>query len=148
MNLVFERFVRSALRAALGADLARFPDSSPSRHLDQAGVVPLKPDLCLLDGRRIVWVGDAKYKRLPVGGYRNADLYQLLAYAVALDLPGGTLVYAADEGVSAAEHVVMHAGKQLRVVALDLRAPRSKLLLQIRTLAHAIRSSIPNAVRR
>jgi len=144
MNTVFERFVRSALRVYLDADLARFPERSPVLCLDQARVVPLKPDLCLLDGGRIVWVGDAKYKRLPVGGYRNADLYQLLAYAVALDLPGGTLVYAADEGVSAAEHVVRHAGKQLRVVALDLLAPRSKLLEQIDALARVVRSSVPN----
>ena len=121
--------------------MAQFPERAPDLRLDKAGVVSLKPDLCLLDGGRIVWVGDAKYKRLPVGGYRNDDLYQLLAYAVALDLPGGTLVYAADEGVSAREHVVKHAGKQLEVVALDLLAPRTGLLQQIKALAHRIRSS-------
>lgn len=138
MNTAFEQFVRKALRAAIGVESARFPDRPRTVHLDEASVVPLKPDLCLLEGRRIVWVGDAKYKRLPAGGYRNADLYQLLAYAVALDLPGGTLVYAADEGTRAAEHVVVHAGKQLRVVALDLVAPRSVLLQQIQDLAHQI----------
>ena len=67
--------------------------------------------------KRITWVGDAKYKWLPSGTYRNADLYQLLAYAVATGLPGGTLIYAADEGVSAGEHVVLQAGKRLRVFA-------------------------------
>lgn len=138
MNAAFERFVRRALRAALGVETARFPERPRAVHLDEAGVVPLRPDLCLLGDRRIVWVGDAKYKRLPVGGYRNADLYQLLAYAVALDLSGGTLVYAADEGTSAAEHVVVHAGKRLRVVALDLVAPRAAVLQQIKDLAHRI----------
>ncbi len=131
------------LRAAIGLESARFPDRPRTVHLDEAGVVPLKPDLCLLEGRRIVWVGDAKYKRLPVGGYRNADLYELLAYAVALDLPGGTLVYAADEGTGAAQHVVVHAGKRLRVVALDLVAPRSALLRQIQELAGQIAPTEP-----
>jgi 5-methylcytosine-specific restriction enzyme subunit McrC len=143
MNTAFERFVRNALRVALGASAASFPDRPPRTHLDQAGIVPLKPDLCLLDDRRIVWVGDAKYKRLPVGGYRNADLYQLLAYAVSLKLPGGTLVYAADEGVRAAEHVVVQADKRLRVVALDLMAPRSRVLQQIDALARGILSEAP-----
>ena len=102
MNSAFERFVRSALRSsleALGVDHARFPDRPPRVYLDEADEVPLRPDLCLLKGGQVAWVGDAKYKRLPPGAYRNADLYQLLAYAVALDLPGGTLIYAADEGV-------------------------------------------------
>lgn len=143
MNIAFERFVRSTLRAALGVEAARFPERPRLVHLDEAGVVPLKPDLCLLEGGRIVWVGDAKYKRLPVGGYRNADLYQLLAYAVALNLPGGTLVYAADEGTAAADHLVVHAGKRLRVVAFDLAAPRSALLRQIQDLGRQIASPEP-----
>lgn len=142
MNYAFERFVRSTLRAALETDAARFPERPPRVRLDEAGLVPLKPDLCLIENRRIVWVGDAKYKRLPVGAYRNADLYQLLAYTVALDLPGGTLIYAADEGVSAAEHIVVEAGKRLRVVALDLVAPRMKVLQQIRSIADRIRVSV------
>ena len=53
--------------------------------------------------------------------------------------PEETLVYAADEGVMAAEHTVVESGKQLRVVALDLTAPRSNIVLQIRTLAASIR---------
>jgi 5-methylcytosine-specific restriction enzyme subunit McrC len=139
MNTVFERFVRIALREALGVDAATFPDRPPRVPLDEAGVVPLRPDLCLVRRRRAVWVGDAKYKRLPAGAYTNADLYQLLAYAVALGLPGGTLIYAADEGVSAAEHVVVRAGKRLRVVALDLTAPPAGILQQVRATADAVR---------
>jgi 5-methylcytosine-specific restriction enzyme subunit McrC len=106
--------------------------------LDEAGAVPLKPDLCLLKDRRVLWVGDAKYKRLPFGAYRNADLYQLLAYAVALGLDGGTLIYAADEGVSRAEHVVVQADKRLRVLALDLSAPPASILEQIGAIARRI----------
>lgn len=139
MNSVFERFVRSALRDALKVNAVRFPERPPTEHLDEARLVPLKPDLCLLENRRIVWVGDAKYKRLPVGGYQNADLYQLLAYAVALALPGGMLIYAADTGVSGAEHVIVEAGKRLGVIALDLSAPRKSVLQQLQSIADRIR---------
>jgi 5-methylcytosine-specific restriction enzyme subunit McrC len=138
MNVVFEQFVRTALREALSAGHARFPDRPPLLFLDTAKVVPLRPDLCLVADRRVVWVGDVKYKRLPAAAYRNADLYQLLAYSVALDLPGGVLIYAADEGVSAAEHVVMHDLKRLRVVALDLSAPPKRILWQIERIAGSI----------
>jgi 5-methylcytosine-specific restriction enzyme subunit McrC len=61
MNHVFEQFVRRALRRALNLDTQRFPDRGPRPRLDQAGRVPLKPDLCLLEGNRITWIGDAKY---------------------------------------------------------------------------------------
>src|SRR5438045_9598984 len=46
MNSAFERFVRSALRTALKVDAPRFPDRPRRVCLDEAGVVPLKPDRC------------------------------------------------------------------------------------------------------
>ena len=64
-------------------------------------------------------MGDAKYKRVKFEGVPNADLYQLLAYVTALDLPGGLLVYAQGEA-DAARYQVRHSGKQLEVAALDL----------------------------
>jgi 5-methylcytosine-specific restriction enzyme subunit McrC len=131
MNQVFEIFVRTALKVALVLDVQRFPERAPSLRLDEAGAVPLKPDLCRVEDQRVAWVGDAKYKRLPSGTYRNADLYQLLAYATATGLPSGTLIYAADEGVSAAEHVIMETGKRLHVFALDLLAPQAVILRQM-----------------
>jgi hypothetical protein len=66
------------------------------------------------------------------------DQFQLLAYIVATGLPSGTLIYAADEGVSAAEHVVLGTGKRLSVIALDLSAPLAAIRLQIGVLADAI----------
>ena len=69
------------------------------------------------------------------------DLLIVVTGAVALDLPGGTLIYAADEGVSAAEHIVVHADKRLHVVALDLLAPRAGALQQIASIALHIERS-------
>jgi len=145
MNNAFERFVRSALRAALDVDAAVLPERSPGIRLDKAGVIPLKPDLCLMADQGVIWVGDAKYKRLSEGAYQNADLYQLLAYTVALDLSGGMLIYAADEGVSTATHWVVRANKQLQVVALNLADPPKRILKQISMVAQGIRHSLENA---
>ena len=57
----------------------------------------LAPDLTWWDGPTCTFVGDAKYKNVSGERVPNADLYQLLAYATALDLPGGLLAYARGE---------------------------------------------------
>jgi len=138
MNKVFEEFVRTSLREAIGVPVRDFPTPTSALHLDVAGSVSLKTDLRLLRSERVVWVGDAKYKRLPPGAYQNADLYQMLAYSIALGLPGGTLIYAADQGVNAAEHVVAGSGQRLHVVSLDLSAPVPAIEGQIRVIAEGI----------
>lgn len=138
MNRAFEAFIRTALQYFLRLMGRRLADRAPMLALDEAGRVPLRPDLCVLEGQRIVWVGDAKYKRLPAGGYENADLYQMLAYTVALDLQHGTLIYAADDGFPSGEHVVVRAGKRLRVIALDLAAPPARILQQLNRIAESI----------
>jgi 5-methylcytosine-specific restriction enzyme subunit McrC len=126
MNMVFERFVRRALRTALGADARTLPDVGPRTYFDETGHIPLKPDLCLLDrSGNVLWIGDAKYKRLPADAYRNGDVYQLFAYTVGFDVPRGTLIYAADDGVANAEYPIVHSGKTIEIFALDLaRSPR------------------------
>ena len=69
----------------------------PRIALDQDGKVRLEPDLSWWNGRTCTFVGDAKYKRVEDRRVPNADLYQLLAYTIALDLPGGLLIYAHGE---------------------------------------------------
>ena len=78
----------------------------------------LRPDLTWRDGSRCTFVGDVKYKQTD-NGVPNADLYQLLAYTTALDLPGGLLIYAQGER-KPSTHTVRHSGKRLEVAALDL----------------------------
>ena len=77
----------------------------------------------------------ATTKRVP-----NADLYQLLAYATALALPGGLLFYAQGEAQPAAHRRVRHVGKRLEIAALDLFGPIDELLARIGALAQRIRS--------
>ena len=66
-------------------------------------------------------MGDVKYKNLTGSDVPQSDLYQLLAYVSAANLPGGLLVYAQGE-VSEKVYYVRHANKRLEVAQLDLSA--------------------------
>ena len=144
MNQVFQDFVAQALREALGLSDRTFRSDRSIRRvtLDKGGRIKLEPDISWWDGQRCMFVGDAKYKRVLDGArVPNADLYQLLAYATALDLPGGLLVYARDEGeAEEVSHRVRHAGKRLEVTALDLTGTIDQLLDSVDALAKRVRA--------
>ena len=158
MNEVFQEFLTAALREKLG-----LPDNAFGERwvnsLDTQGRIGLKPDLAWREGGRCVFVGDAKYKRMPNRGpgerddrasnderverASNADLYQILAYATALGLPGGMLIYAKDKDRSeadAATYTVRHACKRLQVVALDLSGALDDVLGRVGEIADRIRA--------
>ena len=137
MNDVFQEFVTVALRDALGLSERVFSEKRiPS--LDLGGDVRLSPDLTWWDGGDCVFVGDAKYKNIAVRSVPNADIYQLLAYTTALDLPGGLLTYAQGEA-DAAVYEVRHSGKMLEVAALDLSVEFRDILAQVYMLAEKVK---------
>ena len=144
MNQVFEKFVVRALRKELNM-ASRTLRTQQLVHLDEGQHVSLKPDLSWWEGGACTFVGDAKYKRID-HTIPNADLYQLLAYATALDLPGGLLVYA--QGAESKEYRVRHAGKLLEVFAFDLSGTRQQLLDQVRALADRVLALRETARRR
>ncbi len=139
MNQVFEDFVVAALREKLGLDRRRFPQNCDGRRLqlDALGRVVLRPDLSWWQGGRCVFVGDVKYKRLAPAGFAHADLYQVLAYCTAADLPGGLLIYAAGEGEAGA-YEILHAGKRIDVVHLHLDGPPEAILSEVGDLARRV----------
>ena len=141
MNAVFERFLRTALREALGLAEAAWPDGERPRRLtlDAGGRINLYPDLMWLDGREPVFAGDAKYKRAE-GGVPNADLYQMLACCVAAGLPSGLLVYAQGEE-EPARHAVPRAGVTIEVEALALDGEPEAILASVARLAQRVRAS-------
>ena len=136
MNVVFQEFVTVALREALGVSDRVFRERHV-RTLDEEGKVSLEPDLTWWDGRDCVFVGDAKYKKLTDERAPNADLYQMLAYTTALDLPGGLLVYAKGEP---ATYQVRHSGKRLEVAALDLSGTLDEVLERVGHVASRVRA--------
>ena len=142
MNRVFQDFVTLALREALGLSDSTFRSDGGIRGvtLDEGGNIKLNPDISWWDDQYCTFVGDAKYKRVrDRERVPNADLYQLLAYATALDLPGGLLVYAQGEAEDVA-HRVRHTGKQLEVAVLDLSGTIDHVLDCVDTLAKRVRA--------
>ena len=141
MNAVFEDFVVAALRQELGVSGREFPQGAKARslRLDHANRVRLRPDISWWEGDRCTFVGDVKYKRLQPQGFVNADLYQLLAYLVATQLPQGLLIYAQGEAEDVT-HEVVHAEKRLLVRTLDLTLQPEGILAQMRDMGHLIRS--------
>ena len=138
MNKVFQEFVTQALRDALGVSPHSFGESAiPS--LDRDGIVRLRPDLVWREVSSWTFVGDVKYKDLTAEHAPNADLYQLLAYVTALDLPGGMLIYAKGERDSATHHV-RRSGKRLEVAALDLSGTLDDVLNRVKCLAKRVRA--------
>lgn len=141
MALLFETFVRTALRDALQATSTAFPSGKhcPPLYLDAARHVRLRPDLSYWPAGRCVFVGDVKYKRDPGPG-QQADLYQMLAYATATQLPRAMLVYA-DGPPAPRAHVVAPPQIRLQIRHLDLRQPPAGILDQIAELAGEAKSS-------
>ena len=140
MNQVFEDFVVVALREALGLTDYAFPQGA-ERHalpLDTDGLVHLKPDISWWENRRCMFVGDVKYKRTGAQGAPNADIYQVLAYAVAAELPRALLIYAAGEHEEVT-YDIPHAGKQVEVAVLDLGGEPDELLARVEALATKVR---------
>jgi 5-methylcytosine-specific restriction enzyme subunit McrC len=142
MNKVFEEFLRSSLRDALGLSDRQWPAGDARRQLtlDRGDRINLIPDL-MWRGPHAgtpIFVGDAKYKRIEPDGFRHADVYQMLAYCIASDLPSGLLVYAAEEH-EPTSHVVRHIGKTIKIAALDLSGSPEAILEDVGRLARIIR---------
>jgi len=139
MNVVFEQFVRTALREELGLRPSEFPPGDRVRvRLDEDERVRLEPDLSWWNEASCLFVGDAKYKRISVKGINHPDLYQLLAYTVGLNLPAGLLVYAVGEAERVV-HEVVHAGKHLHVTTMDLSGSPEDILRDVARIARRVR---------
>ena len=148
MNQVFEDFVVVALRENLRISERAFPQGAKGRSikLDMSRRIGLEPDISWWDGKNCNFVGDVKYKRISVSGIKHPDIYQLLAYTTATDLSGGLLIYAAGEA-EAVQHEVVHLGKQLEVMTLDLQGSPKTVLATIDIVAQRIRDLRAMAIR-
>ncbi|MCQ3806948.1 MAG: hypothetical protein OXB92_10820 [Acidimicrobiaceae bacterium] len=189
MNNLFERFVTERLRTELSGRLE--VEGQRSSSLDTAERVRIRPDLEFRRDGVSVGVADIKYKLSDtdetsgstessiVAGpsyagsqvwASNADYYQLLAYATALDHPTGTLIYCVDSnkdmngdtetptGLPTTEvgtgrmaqlaHSmieVKNAGKELHVVGVDLSGSPNDIQQQIAALADHLEATVQAA---
>ena len=167
MNQLFERFVTERLRRALRGRLA--VKDQHRDHLDEERGVRIRPDLLFGPEGSPRFVADIKYKLTDDSASgSNADLYQLLAYTTALDLPEGVLIYCRDaddiagatdsesalvanaaallspmrmpagEGAAMSSVRVRHTGTVLHTYALDLSGTPDEVDRNMRALAGRI----------
>ena len=143
MNKVFEQFLYVALGEALGLPGRQWKHEQ-SLTLDEDNRISMKPDLSWWpqwpaeNGSQPIFVGDAKYKKLEAPGFEHADLYQMLAYCTAADLPSGLLVYAGSGESSA--HKIKHTDRTIEVASLDLTGTPAEILDEVRRLADRVRA--------
>ena len=137
MNRVFEDFVVTSLREALGVTQHTLRQGA-TLHLDKARQIDVRPDLSWWESGQCLFVGDVKYKRLDPGEIKHADLYQLLSYAIATNLPRGLLIYAAGESERGV-HEIVHIGKELSITTLNLEGTPDDILGQVSQLAERIK---------
>ena len=137
MNSVFQEFVTVALREELRLSPHSFGEKEIAS-LDMTENVHLRPDLTWRESGNCLFVGDAKYKAADQS-VPNSDLYQLLAYVSALDLPGGMLIYAKGES-DPVTYQVRHSRKQLEIAALDLSGSLDEVLDRVKVVASRVRA--------
>ena len=84
-------------------------------------------------------MADTKYKITADGYGREADYYQILAYATALDVPEGMLIYCQRDGdIPPREIQVQKLGKRLVSWPLNLGGTPADVERQLRSLADEI----------
>jgi 5-methylcytosine-specific restriction enzyme subunit McrC len=134
---VFEDFVVTALREMLGISPQSFPRHAAGwpLFLDAGKQLRLEPDISWWSHGRCVLIGDVKYKRTPdTAGVKHPDLYQLLAYTTAAQLPHGLLIYAAGEETSR-EISIPAATKVIEIATLSLDREPSGVLAQVKQIS-------------
>ena len=136
MAKVFEDFLTQALRAALQPS-GGLVKAQKTVHLDEGQQIRIKPDIVWVDGHRPLAVVDAKYKAEKPEGFPDADVYQALAYATALNLRDSHLVYAKGNE-PAQSYTVCHSGVRITAHTLDLDKTAEGLLDQVFQLAQRI----------
>jgi 5-methylcytosine-specific restriction enzyme subunit McrC len=140
MPKIFEDFVSVALKQALAP---RHGESHMQHtiHMDEDRHVPMRPDFLWTSrsGHRVVV--DAKYKAERYDGFPQADLYQLLAYCTALEVPNGHLVYAKGSEGDKLTYKVRGTDVTIHCHTLELEQSPEGMLNQIAELAREFADS-------
>lgn len=143
MNDLFERWVAAELRQRLwpGIEVATQVPKTLADH----GKVRIRPDLVFRHRGKNVLVGDTKYKLTADARARSGDYFQMLAYAVALDVRIGLLIYCTADDPPPREVVVRHLGTRLQCLALRLDGPPEGLDDELERLCAHIRRTTTDA---
>lgn len=143
MNWVFQEFVRVALAEALHEPASRF--GKRALCFDQDEKIKLEPDLVWAPHGALRFVGDAKYKRTTYDNMPNADLYQMLAYIVAANLPSGMLIYPRNGETKDVSLSVVNIGRTIEIRTLDISAEPRDILASVASIADQVRKMAKQA---
>ncbi|WP_100810553.1 McrC family protein [Microbacterium sp. BR1] len=136
---IFEGFVGTAMRAALASAGFGVELQDTEWRLDAERKVMLRPDIVVRSHGRPVAVADTKYKvwGQANGSPPNADVYQALAYALALEVPEAHLFYVSGD-VEPRTYRIPTAGKTVVAHAISLEGSPEVLLRRVAVLAERV----------
>ena len=140
MAKLFEDFVTARLSSALRSVGGTVQTQDRRHFLDAGHEITLRPDLVWYSAGgalRPIAVVDVKYKAEKPAGFPNADVYQALAYCIALRLPACHLVYAKGNEESVT-YTIRNAGVEVIAHTLDLTAMPDQLERQVSAIAREI----------
>jgi 5-methylcytosine-specific restriction enzyme subunit McrC len=147
MNVVFEDFLTTAFREAMGPYGGEVRDQVKDHSLDVGDVLKLKPDLSWWKSGRCQAVLDAKYKEVREGQMKHPDAYQMVSYCLAYGLPRGYLVYARDSGKEPTTHTIRNSGIEVVVESIDVSLEPAALLASVKRLAERIAAHAQSTAR-
>lgn len=136
MDDLFRRWITAEMSNRLWPDISL--EERPQYALDVQEQWHFTPDLLLRRDQRPVLVGNVAY-HLAADRRDGSDFYPLLAYASALGLEAGLLIYAHADQAPAPEVVVRSIGTRLLCVPLRLNVPPARLAGSLDTLAELVR---------
>lgn len=138
MASIFEAYVAEKLRVILTSNGYVLTTQDRRWWLDTDRVVALRPDIVVARGAPVC-VADTKYKVLTdgTGAPPGADVYQMVAYAIAMDVPIAHLIYVSGEVVSRTI-CVPAARVEIRVHAVDLSGDVAALEGEMARLADLV----------
>ncbi len=120
MNQLFEQFVSTAFQVV--GQASRLLVVSQSSAYLSLYPVHIRPDITVRLGQRVVSIVDAKYKRR-FDTYDNPDVYQMLAYATALNCPRTFLIFPASECEGEGPVEIVNSPVTIEIRRLDIKDP-------------------------
>ena len=149
MAKVFEDFVTASLSEALGKypgrTVAQYKTYMDVPRSDGKRRIVLKPDVVHFIGKKPALIFDAKYKAASANGqYPNADHYQMLAYATAINRTDAWLVYAGT-GIPT-ERGVLNSEIKVHECPIDLSGTPSEILTRIESISEHSFATIADVI--
>ncbi|MGM7666087.1 McrC family protein [Microbacterium sp. A93] len=142
MAEVFEKYVASRLSTELDRDGMLLTTQDRRWWLDTDRTVALKPDIVVSREADVVTVADTKYKVIGDDGNAatNADVYQAVAYALALGVPDAHLIYVSGDVIARVLRIPT-AGISVHLHAVSLDGSPQEIAGRVAALAQSIADS-------